>query len=210
MLVTRLGIELRIARLTAGLTQSQLAAMAGVSQPFVSLVERGRRRADLSTACALASGAGHDLSLKLFPTATPSLRDSGQLGLVESIARRAHPSWRIRLEEPVGSGDRRCADLLLIGPDEVVHVEVERWLVDFQAQLRAAQLKRQALSEHFGRRVRLVIAVPRTRRTRQLLSHVPAINQALPRTSADVSRTIEHATPLTGDGLLLVAPRGGV
>ncbi len=145
MLVTRLGTELRIARLTAGLTQSQLAAMAGVSQPFVSLVERGRRRADLSTACALASGAGHDLSLKLFPTATPSLRDSGQLSLVESIARRAHPSWRIRMEEPVGRGDRRCADLLLIGPDEVIHVEVERWLVDFQAQLRAAQLKREAL-----------------------------------------------------------------
>ncbi len=38
------------------------------------------------------------------------------------------------MDEPVGRGDRRCADLVLIGPDEVIHVEVERWLVDFQAR----------------------------------------------------------------------------
>jgi len=110
----------------------------------------------------------------------------------------------------VGRDDRRCADLLLIGPDEVIHVEVERWLVDFQAQLRAAQLKRQALSDHLSRRVRLVVAVPRTRRTRRLLAHVPAIDQALPRTSAEVNRAIEDAAPLTEDGLLLVTQRGGV
>lgn len=205
-LVSRLGTELRIARLTAGLTQAQVAAMVGVSQPFVSLVERGRRRADLRTTCALASAAGHELSVRLFPMSTPSLRDSGQLQLVESITGRAHPSWQIRMEEPVGMGDRRSADLLLIGSDQVLHVEVERWLVDLQAQLRAAQLKRQALSEHLGRAVKLIIAVQRTERARNLVAALPSISQALPGSSAEAWRAIEHGAPLTADALLFVRP----
>lgn len=182
--------------------------MVGVSQAFVSLVERGRRRADLRTACALASATGHELSVKLFPVTTPSLRDSGQLELVDAIVGRAHTSWRIRVEEPVGPGDRRAADLVLVGPDEVVHIEVERWLVDFQAQFRSAVSKRQVLAQHLGNPVRLVIAAPASRRVRKLVGGLqPVISASLPLRSAEVMRAIDNGTVLGADGLLLLAPR---
>ena len=71
------------------------------------------------------------------------LRDSGQLALAQTIAAAAHPSWRARLEVPVAPGDPRAADLVLTGPTEIIHIEIERALVDFQAQLRSAQLKRE-------------------------------------------------------------------
>ncbi len=79
----------------------------------------------------------------------------------------AHPSWRPQLEVPVAPGDLRAADLLLASAIEIVHVEIERALVDLQAQLRAAQLKREAIARaQQADPVRLVIAVPDTRATR--------------------------------------------
>jgi transcriptional regulator with XRE-family HTH domain len=204
-LVRRFGTELRVARVAAGLTQSRLGELAGVSQSFVSLVERGRRRADLPTACALAGVTGHDVSVRLFPARSVSLRDSGQFLAVERIVSQAHASWHARMEAPVAPGDPRAADLLLLRPDEVLHVEVERALVDFQAQLRAAQRKRLALAESLDRPVRLVIAIPGTRRARELVAALrPGIQTALPRSSAQSWSAIRSGAPLGGDGLLFL------
>lgn len=200
-------MELRLARTTGGLSQRRLAELAGVSQSFVSRVEHGRQRPNWPTACALAAAAGHDLSLRLFPTDGVPLRDRGQLGAVEAIVAQAHGSWRVRLEHPVAAGDRRAADLVLEGRDEILHIEVEGGLVDLQAQLRAAQLKRAALEQQFGRQVTLVLAVPGTRRSRSVLASIrPAIAPALPRSSAAVWRSIRTGMPLDGDGLLLLPP----
>jgi hypothetical protein len=182
--------------------------LAGVSQSFVSLVERGQRRPNWPTACGLASAAGHDLSIRLFPADGVRLRDRGQLGAVEAIVAQAHGSWRVRLEHPIASGDRRAADLVLESREEILHIEVEGTLVDLQAQLRAAQLKRAALAQQFGRAVRLVLAVPGTRRSRSVLASIrQAIAPALPTSSAVVWRSIRTGMPLDGDGLLLLPPR---
>jgi transcriptional regulator with XRE-family HTH domain len=203
----RLGSELRLARTAAGLTQRQLAILVGVSQPFVSLVEHGKRPADLGTACALASAAGSELSLRLFPVATVRLRDSGQLEAVQFIVGRAHPGWHPRIEHPIG--ERRAADLVLVGPEQVLHIEVERSLVDFQAQFRAAQLKRAALQEQLARPTRLVIAMPGTRRTRRILAEVlPGLGGALPARTAAVWRAISEGATLGGDGFLLLPTLG--
>ncbi|MEP6470134.1 MAG: helix-turn-helix transcriptional regulator [Chloroflexota bacterium] len=207
-LVRRFGTELRVARVTAGLTQSRLAELAGVSQSFVSLVERGRRAADWRLACGLALAVGHDLSLRLFPARSVSLRDSGQFVAVQRIVSNAHESWHARMEAPVAAGDSRAADLLLIGAREILHVEVERALVDFQAQLRAAQRKRSVLADSFDSPVRLVIAIPGTRRARRLVDALrPGIRAALPRTSAQTWSAIRAGAPLDGDGLLFLGGR---
>ena len=203
----RLGSELRLARTTAGLTQRRMAAMAGVSQPFVSQVERGTRAPNLPTACALAAAAGSDLSLRLFPTRSISLRDSGQLELVRLIVGRADPAWKPRLEQPVGDG-QRAADLVLIGPEQVLHIEVERALVDLQAQVRSAQLKRAELERLFARPTRLVLAMPGTRRTRRILGEVFAeLSRAFPARTATIWRAIATGSNLSADGVLLLPTR---
>jgi transcriptional regulator with XRE-family HTH domain len=202
-LVARFGSELRLARTAAGLSQRRLAELADITQPFVSLVETGRRRADWSTACAMAAAAGHELSIRLFPVRSPTLRDSGQLAAVQRLVIEAHASWHPRIEAPVAAGDPRAADLLLVGSSEVLHIEVERTLVDFQAQLRAAQRKRSTLTEIWDQPIRLVLAVPGTKRMRALLASAqPVISTALPARSAAVWRSIRTGAPLGGDGLL--------
>lgn len=206
-LLSRFGTELRVARRAAGLTHKQVARLVGVSQPFVSLVELGLRRPDWPTACAMSLAVGHDLSVRVYQGRGVALRDSGQFTAVQLLVSQAHASWHPRIEHPVSrsSADRRAADLVLIGATEVIHVEVERGLVDFQAQVRACQLKRAALAELLDRPVRLVVAVPGTRRMREKVAALqPGLGVALPLPSAAVWRSIRSGTALNGDGLLLL------
>jgi hypothetical protein len=69
---------------------------------------------------------------------------------------------------PVAPGDPRAADLVLEGAEEILHVEAERAIVDLQAQLRPAQVKRGILAARYEP-VRLIIALPDTRRIRAIL-----------------------------------------
>ena len=52
----------------------------------------------------------------------------------------------------------RAADLVLFGPEEIQHVEFERHLSDWQAQLRAGRIKQELLMEMHHRPVRFVMA----------------------------------------------------
>ena len=204
--VQRFGQEVRDARRAAGLTQDRLASRAGVSQPMVSRIERGEAAPDLRSMARLARGVGQHLSVRLYPADGIRLRDSGQLGLAEVIRAAAHPSWRVSLEVPVAPPpDRRAADMVLTGADEVVLVEIERGLRDLQAQLRAAQLKRVALAERFGGKVRLVLAVPDSAATRQAVApHAPVLRSAMTVTSRTAWAAIRSGAPLNGDALLWV------
>lgn len=203
------GRELRIARMNAGLSQVRLAVLAGVSQTEVSKAERGALDISLEARCRLAAACGHELGWRLYPVATVRLRDSGQLGLAQAIMESAHPSWKAQLEVPIAPGDMRAADLVLTGPNQVIHIEIERALVDFQAQLRSAQLKREALAARERKPIRLVIAVPDSRTSRSRLEpFAQLIKQTMPAESRAVWSAIRGAEPLNSDGILFVrAPR---
>lgn len=206
-LARRFGSELRLARTATGLTQHQLASLAGVSQSVVSRAERAARRLEWSTACALASASGHELAIKLYPADGLTLRDRGQLRAVQAVVAEAHASWHVTIEQPISDRDRRAADLVLTGPTETIHIEVERALVDLQAQLRAAQLKRSALAERLGQGVRLVIAVPGTRRSRRVISELmPTVRAAMPATSRAIWVSIRSGSALGADGFLFLPP----
>ena len=57
-----IGRQLRIARLTAELTQQQLATAAGVSRPLVSLIEHGTTGVNVYRLRRLALAAGTTLT----------------------------------------------------------------------------------------------------------------------------------------------------
>jgi len=204
-LARRFGSELRIARLNAGLSQRAVATRAGVTQQLVSDAERGDTGIGLEIRCRLVAAVGHELSWKLFPVASVPLRDSGQLELAQAIIRSLPPGISARVEVPVAAGDPRAADLLISGPAELIHVEIERSLVDFQAQVRAAQLKRQELATRASHPVRLVMAMPDSTRARAVVAAIENVVRAnFPITSRQVAMALRTGTPIGGDGLLFV------
>jgi transcriptional regulator with XRE-family HTH domain len=204
-LATLFGRELRLARTTAGLSQAQVARRAGISQIQVSRAERGKTDVSLDARCRLAAACGHELGWRLYPVATVRLRDSGQMALAQAITSAAHPTWRARLEVPVAAGDARAADLVLTNEREILHIEIERALVDFQAQLRSAQLKREALAAREERPMRLVVAVPDSKTTKaRLAPFAQLIAQIMPAGSREIWRSIRTAEPLNHDGILFV------
>ncbi len=199
------GRELRIARMSAGLTQAGLARRAGVSQQLASWAELGKGDISLEARCRLAAACGHELGWRLYPVATVRLRDSGQLTLAQAIVGAAHATWRPQLEVPVAAGDARAADLLLTGPMEILHIEIERALVDFQAQVRSAQVKRELLAAQEQRPIRLVIAVPDTATSRERLApFAHLIARTIPAESRTIWRAIRAGEPAGGDGILFV------
>ncbi|MGZ6255659.1 MAG: helix-turn-helix transcriptional regulator [Candidatus Limnocylindria bacterium] len=207
--VQRFGHDIRDARRAVGLTQGQLASRTGISQPMISRIERGAYAADLRAMTRLARGVGQQLSVRLYPADGIRLRDSGQLSLAEVIRAAAHSTWRVSLEVPVASPpDRRAADMVLANTNGLLLVEIERGLRDLQAQLRAAQLKRVALSERLGRKVTLMLAIPDSATARLAVApHTPILRGAMPVTSRAAWAAIRSGSSVDGDALLWVRRR---
>jgi transcriptional regulator with XRE-family HTH domain len=203
------GREVRIARRVSGLSQEQVARRCGMSQVSESRIERGALIPDLVTAKRLAAALGYRLVLRLVPGPGLRLRDTGQMEIAQKIRGEAHPNWRIQLEVPVGAPpDRRAADVVLDLGSEVAIIEIERWLVDFQAQLRAAQLKRQSLVERRSQQVRLILAVPDLPHARRTIApHAGLVAQVLPVSSRSAWAALRAGMPIRGDALLWVRTR---
>ncbi|NED97803.1 helix-turn-helix domain-containing protein [Phytoactinopolyspora alkaliphila] len=71
---------LREARQKAGLSQVELARLAGVTQSVVSAYESGRRQPALPTLARLVEATGQDVDVVLRPRATSSDQPRGLLG----------------------------------------------------------------------------------------------------------------------------------
>lgn len=201
-----IGHEVELARTNLGLTRRRASRMAGVSQATLRRVEEGDPSVQLSTVCRVAAPLGLKVWAKAFPVRTASLRDTGQLATATYLKSLANESFRAGLE--VGIDNGRSIDTVMFGAVEILAIEIERLIVDFQAQYRAAVAKRDELAASHGRPVRLVIVVEDTRRNRATIAeHAALIRSALPAGSRDVLRTLRTGEPLGRDGLLWVRPR---
>lgn len=60
-LLRRFGGNLAAARLRAGLTQQELAEIAGVTQPYISAVERGTQNLTLQSMTELSAAVREDV-----------------------------------------------------------------------------------------------------------------------------------------------------
>lgn len=201
----RLGIEARIARVGEGMSQSAIAARAGVSQKSVGRVESGDPRLSVMIVGSVFSALGMDLSMRAYPGAGVRLRDSGQIALTESIRADTHRAWRISLETPVGDQTGQAADMLLLARSFGIHVEIESRLVDLQAQLRKGKLKRDALERKLGVRLAFVLGLGESQRNRIAVASVAGVvRAALPAPSREVLTALRNGTQLSQDGLLWV------
>ena len=202
------GRDLKLLRVASAQTQRQMALRSGISQSFESEIERGTRAASVEVLSTLAEAGGGRLVMRIVTGDGVSLRDSGQLDVVQLIAAQCHPRWHKTIEMPIGlPPDRRAADLVVEIPAETNMLEVERAWVDHQGQLRPLQLKRAALSERLGRPVNLIIALLETERTRVALAGYEAIvRETAPMTSRHIWAALRSGEPVGGDGILWVRP----
>lgn len=84
--LTRIGDELREARLSAGLTQRQAGSAAGISPSELSRIELGvSRRVPYESLVILGSILGLDLPIRAYPSGEP-VRDAAQLQLLGDFA----------------------------------------------------------------------------------------------------------------------------
>lgn len=196
-----IGRGVRLARASTAMTRASASQRAGIARSTWDRIEAGDPSVTLAALAAATDAVGLDLVLQAYPGREPRLRDSGQLEFAQAMAGMAGPSWRVTLEEPAGEHGE-AVDLVLWSAAEIVAVEIERMLVDWQAQLRRWLLKRDWLAARHSRPVRLVVLVADTHRNRAAVAPFGAlIRSTLPMGSRAVLHAVRSGSPLSADGL---------
>jgi len=171
--VRQFGDELRHARQAAGLSQSRVAAAAGVSQPVLSRMELAKApHPDFIEAARVARVVGLELRLQCFP-AGGQLRDVAHAALIARFLRRAPEAVRRQLEAPVGRGDLRAWDVLLTLRGGTAGVIAETRIRDLQALLRREHRKQLDSGVSV-----LVLVVARTKNNVRALSEAAELLDA--------------------------------
>ncbi len=196
-----------MARAAHGLTLTTVAWRANVAPDTVRRVETGDPGVQLDTLCAVGTAVGVDVVVRGYRGRSPTLRDTGQLRLAEMLCGIASDAWHPRLE--IRAGDHgEAADVRFFGPVEILDVEIERLLLDFQAQYRRNKLNCDWLAGQHQRPVRLVLVVEDTARNRAVVAqHADFVRAVLPAGSRDVLRALRSGEPLGKDGLLWLRRR---
>ena len=201
------GGDIGVARAEGGLTRAQVGKRGGVSRDTVRRVEEGDPAVQIDTLCAVAEAVGLDIVVRTFRGRPVSLRDSGQLEVAQYLCAVAHPSLHPALEVPAGEHGEAC-DIGFFGPREIIDTEIDRLILDFQAQYRRNTQKRAWLAARHQRPVRLVMAIEDTPRNRAAIEpHLDLIRRVLPAGSREILKSIRSGEPVGRDGLLWVRRR---
>lgn len=175
--VSTAGIELRTARLSAGLTMETVGRAAGISRTTVMRTERGRPPGPRPDVLARqAAAVGLRARLRLYPDRSP-LRDAGQIDLMRRMRDRigSGPRWATEVPIPL-EHDPRAIDAVLTYPDWRCGIEFLVRLHDCQAQLRAIHLKQRDAGLH-----RMVVVVRATHANRHAVRAAgPYLAEAFP------------------------------
>lgn len=141
-MIHSLGLELRLARVSAGLSLSEVGRAVGLSQSQAGRIERAKHPSvSVMQLARIASVVGLDVSVRTYPNGSP-FRDKAHLALIQRFRGRLSPNLRVRTEVPLPiSGDLRAWDLVVLGAGEPIGVEAETRLLDLQALERRIALK---------------------------------------------------------------------
>ena len=195
------GRELRVARITAGLTQRQVGATVGRSASWICRIERGRARSvSLVELVRLGAAVGLKLYVKTYPGGRRPL-DAGQLALLAAFNARLHPAWSRRLEVVVPiEGDLRAADEVIRTDAFSCSVEAITRLADLQRQSRSGRAKQRDLKAD-----RLILVVKGSHANRRLLRAAGRIvEDALPISTREALRALGVGEDPGGDCLVVI------
>lgn len=200
-LLVRLGRELRIARVAAGVSQRALAGAASQSQARISRLERARiSTASVRTYAVLFAVLGHRLTVGAYPDASP-VRDAGHARLIARLARLLPQGVRllteVRLRRP---GDLRAWDGSLTAAGQSCRLEAETVIGDVQALDRRIGLK---MADDEIERVILLVAD--TRRNRDALrAHRELLRARFPLDSDEVLGALQAGRIPAAGGILVL------
>ncbi len=194
------GLELRRARLAAGLTQKRVAAALGWSGSKVGRIERGEdAQVGIVDLARMASVVGRQCWLRLFPAA-PAVRDAPQLALGGRFLKVLGTAWKVLLE--AGSeivGDPRAFDVLLRGP-VTIGVELITRLHDVQLQVRPIMNKQRDTGVD-----RVILVLSDTAANRRAARDAgPALDAAFPVRGRRLLDALRSGADPGGNGLIFV------
>jgi transcriptional regulator with XRE-family HTH domain len=195
------GRELRVARITAGMTQHQVAEATRRSISSVSRVERGKGRA-VSLPDLVRHGAA--VALKVYIKTYPGGRrplDAAQLALIGDFNARLHSSWTCKLEAVVPiDGDLRAADELIGIEGCSCSVEAITRLADLQKQTRSGRAKQRDLKAD-----RLILLVRGSHANRRVLGEAgPIVDEMFPIGTRAALRALSEGRDPGGDCLVIL------
>jgi transcriptional regulator with XRE-family HTH domain len=161
-LITTMGSDLRLGRVSAGLSLEQVGRAVGMSHSQLGRIERADHPSvSVMQLARIASVVGLDLSVRTYPNGSP-LRDEAHLALIQRFRARLSAKLSVRTEVPLPiAGDLRAWDLVVLGAGEPIGVEAETRLLDIQALER-----RIALKMRDGGLSRVILLVSTTRGNR--------------------------------------------
>jgi transcriptional regulator with XRE-family HTH domain len=175
-LLRRVGEELRVARMSIGMSARTLGRLVGISHSEVLRIERALApHAPFETLAKMASVLGCELSLGIHAIGAP-VRDKAHVALLTRFAARLGRLLRWRTEVPVTvPGDLRSADGMVEGTDFDAIVEAETRLDDLQAVERRLRAKQRDLGAK-----RAILLIGDTRHNRAVIAQVPDLNDRFP------------------------------
>lgn len=199
-LVAATALELRQARINAGLSQRAVADAAGVSHPTVSRIERGTSpEVSLLVIARLGAAVGLKPALRLYPDGDP-IRDLAHVQLLERLHDRIAPQLRWRTEVPLPiHGDLRSWDATIAGLGFVIGVEAETRLRDVQALARRTNLKQRD-----GELDHVILLVAGTRANRRALAVAAGLTDAFPVSQRECLRALGMGRDPGGSAIIVL------
>jgi transcriptional regulator with XRE-family HTH domain len=181
--------------------QVDVGRAAGISAVHVSRVERGvAAGVRYRTLAGIAAAVGLKLWVRAYPLGR-RLLDEPQLRKLAELRRRAGAgwSWRTEVGMPI-VGDLRAADAVISNGTSTIQIEVITRLVDFQAQSRAALLKKRDLPAD-----RLVLVISGSHANRRALAEARDVARAsFPLGTREVLRCLAAGVVPPADGIVLL------
>jgi transcriptional regulator with XRE-family HTH domain len=208
-----LGTQIADLRTESGVSQATLAAAAEINRGHLSRIERGLAGASVDVLDRIAACLGADLSVRLFPTAGPRLRDRFQAPMIEALIRRLHAGWRTwpELQVPLARGFIDLAMAQGTGPGVACEAHSELRSIDtIQRRLRE---KAHAFAELdiAGPEVSMLLLVRTTEQTRAVARiYAATLAASFPARAADAFAAITDAAgPWPGPAILWVRVESG-
>ena len=197
-LLVRLGTELRIARVNAGLSLRVVAVAAGISHTFLWRIERSEApRVDIDVLARVAASVGYELSLAIHPVGPP-VRDRAHLALLARLRSRLGPSVRWMTEVPIPmAGDRRAADAVIEAQWGRALVEAETRIGDVQAMERRINAKASDMVLD-----RVILLVLDSRHNRDVIRATPELRHRFPVGTRAALAAISRGRDPGGDCLI--------